>query len=255
MKTSTLVLILAIVLPSLAILAFYFIAKYYQCKPDCTKKQCGQSDGCNGTCKLCPNGLTCDGTKCKTPPGPGPTTKGICYFDIDNTLTSAQGDRDEMMRQCLDNNFAIGIITASNRKLEDVCDGDKPREPWMSELLCKQFNKNGARMYNSTSVVAGSTVFPANYPFGKDQGYIKGYDMKYGRDTFYKDIPDKCIVLFDDQQPVLDGVHNFDPNFQTQCANTPHSSSDKTTCKTLGHVLDIATVKAKVESMKANGCI
>jgi hypothetical protein len=245
MDNSTLVLILALVLPSLAILAFYFIAKYYQCIPDCTNKTCGQSDGCNEKCKICPNGLACDGKKCN-PPGHVSSTKGICYFDIDDTLTTAHGDRNEMMRQCLDNNFDIGIITASNRKLTDICNGDKPREPWMPELLCKQFNNKGPRLYNSATVVTGNTVFPSNYPIGKDHGYIKGFDMKYGRDSFYKDIQDKCVVLFDDQQPVLDGVRNFNPNFQTQYINNDSKSSDKK--------LNISTIKTKIDEMKANGC-
>lgn len=253
MKSSTKILIIAIVLPALAFIAFYFISRSRRCIPDCTNKSCGESDGCSGKCKICPKGSVCDGISCQKPkyipkyiPKSTPEkTKGICYFDIDGTLTTANGDRDAIMRECLDNNFAIGIITASNRKIEDVCDGDVPRENWMPKLLCEQFNKNGGKMYNSTRVVAGNTNFPVGYPYNKDQGYIKGFDMDNGRNSFYPNIPDKCVVLFDDQLGVLNGVKTYNSNFQTQCANTACG---------LKNGLDISIVKNKIKEMKENGC-
>jgi hypothetical protein len=261
MKTSTKILILAIVLPSLALIAFYFIGKTNQCVPNCDSKKCGQSDGCSGKCKLCPTGEICDGKICNNVSTLVKNPKGICYFDIDGTLTTAPDDsayKDEMMKQCLDNDFAIGIVTASPRTIDDICDGNKARVHWMSNLLCKQFRENGGKMYNSTTQVAGSFKFPPEYNPNASQGYVKGFDMKYGRDKFYSDIPDKCVVLFDDQQPVLDGVSDFNSktnsNFQGQCANDPSNSNDNTTCTTLGHSLDIETVKATVGKMKANGC-
>jgi hypothetical protein len=181
-------------------------------------------------------------------------TKGICYFDIDGTLTTANGDRDEMIQECLNNNFAVGIITASPRKVIDICNGDKAVDNWMSNLLCKQFQENNAKMYNSTTQLAGSTSFPDGYNNiqNKNQGYVKGWQMKYGRDKFYKDIPDKCIVLFDDQQPVMDAVKDFDKNLEVQCSGYDSSQG---TCTTLGKVLDLNTIKTKIKKMQANGCI
>ena len=250
MKSSTKILIAAIILPALAFIAFYFISKSFQCIPNCVDKHCGDSDGCSGKCKICPKGLTCDGSICQESFTPTETLKsdtspkGICYFDIDNTLTTAKGDRDEMMQHCLDNNFAIGIITASGRNIEDVCEGNNPKEHWMPRLLCEQFNRDGGKMFNSTRVVAGSTILPSGYPSTGDQGHVKGFNMIHGK-TVYPNVEDKCIVLFDDQQPVIDGVRRFNPALQTQCA---HMSCG------LGHVLDVETVKAKVAEMKSNGC-
>lgn len=252
MRTGTKILLFAIILPALAFFLIYFIAKTSPCEPDCKGKTCGQSDGCSNKCKTCPSGETCDGTQCQKI-DPGSKIKGICYFDIDGTLITAKGDRDAMMQECLDNNFAIGIITASPRTVEMICDGDKARDPWMSDLLCKQFQENNAKMYNSTTEVAGSTTFPSGYDGSKSQGYVKGWDMKHGRDLVDKKIPDKCIVLFDDQQPVMDGVKKFDNNLEVQCAG--YNPGDSGTCKTLGHVLDINTVKSKIKQMQANGCI
>ena len=171
--------------------------------------------------------------------------KGICYFDIDDTLTSAIGDKEELMKECLDNNFAIGIVTASGRKIEHMCDGDNPTQYWMPKTLCKQFNKDGGKMYNSATFVGGKSAAPPNYPHNEDYGYKKGFDMEYGRKTFYPDIQKKCVVLFDDQTPVMDGVHRFDSELETQCANKVCGLSNN---------LDISIVKSKVSEMVANGC-
>lgn len=253
MKTGIIILLLAIILPALAYFLIYLIAKVDKCVPDCKNKTCGQSDGCNSKCKECPDGGTCDGTTCtKSYEQYKHEVKGICYFDIDDTLTTAKGDKDEIVKQCLDNNFSIGIITASTRKVKDICEGGKAKVDWMSDLLCEQFQKNNARMYNSASVVAGSTVFPPDYPSGASQGIIKGYDMEYGRKMFYPNVSDKCVVLFDDQQHVLDDVKKYNSNLETQCAG--HKLDDPWTCKSLGRFLDAAAVRDKVMSMKANGC-
>jgi len=179
-------------------------------------------------------------------------TKGICYFDIDDTLTSAKGDRDDIVKQCLDNNFAIGIITASSRQISDICNGNKAKVEWMPNLLCEQFSKN-TNMYNSTTFLAGNTIFPSDYPYGKTQGIVKGYNMDYGRKTFYPEIPEKCVVLFDDQTNVLKDVKQYNNNLETQCAG--YNPNNPYTCNTLGRVLDAKVVKNKIEHMKLNGCI
>lgn len=171
--------------------------------------------------------------------------KGICYFDIDGTLTTANGNRDLMVKECLDNNFDVGIITASNRKLSDMCSGNKANVPWMSDILCKKFNETGGTLYNSRDNIAGQNKFPSNYPHNKDPGYKKGFDMVYGRDKFYPNIPDKCIVLFDDDPYFIQGVKNYNKNLETQCANN--------TCG-LNGVLNLDIVKNKIQQMKKHGC-
>ena len=55
---------LAIILPLLSYFFVYLIAKTSNCKANCKNRTCGQSDGCSGKCKECPNGGTCDGKKC-----------------------------------------------------------------------------------------------------------------------------------------------------------------------------------------------
>ena len=173
------------------------------------------------------------------------STKGICYFDIDGTLITANGDRDEMMKTCLDNNFDIGIITASSRSLEDLCDGDISKVKWMPNSLCKRFKDTGGRLFNSAVSVAGSSNLPSNYPKNTDYGFIKGFNMSFCRDSFYSEIPDKCLLLFDDDPNYLKGVKQFNPNLEIQCANT--------LCG--GRRLDNNVVKNAIDRLVKNGCV
>ena len=175
--------------------------------------------------------------------------KGICYFDIDGTLTTSQQDQNDLVKQCLDNNFAVGIVTASGRTIDHICDGNKPIVPWMPSKICEQFNKNNGKMYNSLRVLAGTSLYkeiPKDYPVNSSPGYIKGYSMTYGRDKFYPNVPDKCVVLFDDQPSFLEGVKKFNPKLETQCANTD--------CGLKGP-LSSKIVLNKIRKMQSNGCI
>lgn len=174
--------------------------------------------------------------------------KGICYFDIDGTLITANGNIDEMMKTCLDNNFDIGIITASPRTLDMLCNLEtgESKEKWMSDILCKRFSETSGRLFNSSNTVAGKSILPPNYPKKSvDYGYIKGYDMTFCRDSFYPDIPDKCLLLFDDDPLYIKGVNNFNANLDVECANTDCG----------GNRLNINTVKKAVNRLIKNGCV
>ena len=255
MRKGSKILIFVILLSCLAYFLIYLISRSSNCKPNCNNKICGQTDGCSGIC----NGKICSNKeqeqfveKYKS------NIKGICYFDIDDTLTTAKrDDKDKILQECLDNNFAIGIITASSRNVDDICDGEKAKVGvgWMSDLLCKQFNKN-PKMYNSSTVLAGKTIYPSyypsNYPINSSYGIRKGYQMEYGKKMFYPNMSDKCVVLFDDQQNVLDDVKKYNSNLETQCAG--YNPNNPYTCKSLLGVLDHNVVKNKVMSMIENGC-
>jgi len=170
--------------------------------------------------------------------------KGICYFDIDNTLTSALDGGDEIIQECLDNNFAVGIITASNRTIDDICSGDKAggyqNARWMSDKLCRQFRKNKGKMFNSLRVVAGNTIFPSNYPSNKSFGYIKGFNMHYGKNMSHPSVPNKCVVLFDDNPSVLRGVKQYNNDLEIQCSHP--------TCG--GQLLTRELVRNKIRDMR-----
>ena len=151
--------------------------------------------------------------------------KGICYFDIDDTLTTAKGNIDEIIQECLDQKFAVGIITASNRTVEDICSGDKAggyqNASWMSNKLCKQFNHQNQTMFNSLIRVGGSNIFPLGYPndIYISYGKIKGFDMIYGKNKFYPYLKDNMIVLFDDNPSVLRDVKKYNSDLEVVCSH------------------------------------
>ena len=186
------------------------------------------------------------------------TYSGICYFDIDDTLTTAHDKVDEIFEECLKNNFDVGIITASGRNIEHIC--KYPLPSWSSSKLCNILKKNDYKLFNSNIVIGGKQTnniydYPENYPFlnkntnipmKNKYGYIKGFNMVHGRDNFDKKIPNKCIVLFDDNPDVIEGVKMYNNNLETQCANP--------SCG-LNGMLTKDIIKNKLIQMKQNGCL
>ena len=139
--------------------------------------------------------------------------KGICFFDIDGTLIDAIDDVDDIVQKCLDNNFEVGIITASGRTPEMLCSGEKPLVPWSGSKLCKYLNDTNNITYNSaTPILAGKYKLPNDFPspHKNPQGTCKGYAMIHA--SKIRNIKPENIVLFDDQKPVVDDVKRFHPS-------------------------------------------
>ena len=170
--------------------------------------------------------------------------KGICYFDVDGTLTTATSDRNQMMNACLDKNFDIGYITAGDHPLEQVCKGDKSIKNWMSDVLCKRINDTNGKLFNTPGVVCGSTTKPNNYPKGS-AGTKKGFDMKYCKDNFHKNISDKCLILFDDDPGYAADVKKYNSDLQVECSGNK--------CKT-GLQLTTKIIDDAVTKLVNNGC-
>ena len=73
--------------------------------------------------------------------------KGICWFDVDGTLTAGEfpnrKDRPPV-QACIDAGWDVGVATASNRAWQDVCipDGDSYKMKgsgggWMTDTMCQ----------------------------------------------------------------------------------------------------------------------
>lgn len=230
------ILLVAIFLPILSFIVIYFIAKDSPCSLDYHNNKCGYVDQCGNVGKKCPSGKTCDGIVCKEQTQENNQNnesfnyenlvKGICYFDIDDTLTTAKGDPDDIIQTCLDHNFAVGIITASARTIDDICSGEskggRQNANWMSNKLCKQFRENNGKMFNSLVFVAGqdleSFIKEHNYGTNLDYGHIKGLSMMRGK-KLYPHLSYKDIVLFDDNSLVLQQVKEINPDLQVRCSH------------------------------------
>ena len=168
---------------------------------------------------------------------------GICYFDIDDTLTSAKGDPSGIIQECFDNGYDVGVITAGSRTIDDICIKEKGLYKWMPDNLCKRLRENPT-LFNSRIVVAGDEKFPSDYPINhenaRDYGYIKGFNMAYGKRLNYPSLDDKHIILFDDDINVLNGVKRYNKSFEVQCSNT----------KCNGKYLSRELVKEKLKNMR-----
>jgi hypothetical protein len=109
----------------------------------------------------------------------------------------------------LDSGYEIGIITASDRSIRDICGvNNEPFNTWMSPLLCRYLNSNGFYMYNSYTLTAGADIpFPN---FGNDTsrstGRKKGWQMKVG--GWMLGIDQENVFLFDDNIDVIEGAHD-----------------------------------------------
>lgn len=139
--------------------------------------------------------------------------KGICFFDIDGTLIDAIDDIDDIVQKCLDNNYGVGIITASGRTPKHLIKNNNKIESWVGEKLWNYMKDNNFITYNSaTPILAGKKEFPEDYPapYPKNsQGFCKGYAMMYY--SKIKNIKPENIILFDDQRQVVNDVKKFNP--------------------------------------------
>lgn len=262
------ILLIAIFLPILSFIVIYFISKDSPCSLDYHNNKCGYVDICGNVGKKCPSGHTCNGVTCKDQTSPQTfieynqnnkeklnynidekLVKGICYFDIDDTLTTAKGDPEQIIQTCIDNNFAVGIITASARTIDHICFGESKggiqNANWMSNKLCKQFRENNGRMFNSLVTIAGqnldSFIKENNYGPNLDYGHIKGISMIRGKD-FYPHLSYKDIVLFDDNSLVIEQVKQINPELQVECSHP----------KCNGSFLTKELVDKKIKSMINN---
>ena len=248
-------ILICLFLSSLSYIGIYYISKtQVTCIPNCKNKICGESDNCGSKCKFCQSDYNCVNNTCIKQNNLRndyqkdiSKYKGICYFDIDGTLNDSLDNTEDMMKECLNNDFDIGIVTASNRTLKHICDeNNNPKELGIPRNLCEHLNKNKGVTFNSLLEITGDKNIPSDYPSTEHYGIGKAFSMIKGRDKLHPDIPDKCIVLFDNDPHVLNKVINY-PNhdLQVQCAGYPCSSS-----KTLSTKL----VKDKLNKMISNGC-
>jgi len=161
--------------------------------------------------------------------------EGICFFDIDGTLIDAIDDIDDIVQKCLDNNYGVGIITASGRAPEHLVKNNSELEPWIGEKLWNYMKDTNFITYNSaTPILAGKKEFPEDYPAHyplNSQGTCKGYAMMHY--SKIKNIKPENIVLFDDQSQVVDDVRKFNSKLGAVLVdcNATHCKDGRNTSK------------------------
>ena len=147
--------------------------------------------------------------------------KGIVFFDIDDTLTNTSENVENLISYCLNENYKVGIITASNRPIDYVCNSKSGlknnfNSPWMSNLLCKHMAKDNFKTYNTLSLTNGKNIKipyeiqnpPYTFRFER-YGLQKGWQMK--KCAKENNIEPSKTYLFDDNTDVLRGAKRINP--------------------------------------------
>ena len=96
------------------------------------------------------------------------SAKGVCFFDVDGTLT--QGEFETVhtrapVETCLRAGWDVGVSSASNRTWQDHCEkqGDAYKAigkngiaaGWMTDAMCENLAKNDFATFNSNAEFAG----------------------------------------------------------------------------------------------------
>jgi hypothetical protein len=190
--------------------------------------------------------------------------KGVCFFDMDGTLEqNADGDMNQqVIWACLDRGFLVGIITASKRDLPEA-----RVEGYISKDLGRLITLHNSYMYNSYSMRSGQDASAdlVMYKSTKDKngrkviyfGYQKAYQVHYWRNKYFPEMPDKCVVLFDDLDSIIKHyiAYGTDIKFRPEDGvidKKNHEFSYFWTTK--DNPLSAKNVAAKVSSLIADGC-
>ncbi|MCC2625855.1 MAG: hypothetical protein K0R14_1728 [Burkholderiales bacterium] len=191
--------------------------------------------------------------------------KGVCFFDMDGTLSqNADGDKNQqVIWACLERGFLVGIITASQRNIDQTF-----FEPFISYDLYRLILLHDSYMYNNYSMRSGQDAATdlATYEDKEDEnkntilnsGYKKAYQVHYWRNKYFPEMPDKCVVLFDDTKVVIDQYIDYGKNMSLirpkdgVVDTNKHNFSSYWT--TVYNQLTAQNVAAKVSNLIKDGC-
>lgn len=161
--------------------------------------------------------------------------KGLCLFDIDDTLSTGK-DNYNVVKLCLDSGFAVGVCTAGGYWMPNTLK-NKPWFPsnlynFMEEHNFNTFN-NVARgylmgKYNLDDYINNDKIKPLNIGI---PGWRKGFALYENAKMLGIKDP-KRMLIFDDQDSFLDGILTYNQKFNAICAGY-----------TCGGELDIQTTK------------
>lgn len=146
--------------------------------------------------------------------------KGIVFFDIDDTLsTIPKEENHKIIKHCIDSNYDIGIVTASKRPINFVCNNYTPSNisRWAPSILCNKLQENNFKTFNSLVVTSGQPYYILNeaYKYDKDKyiyGKLKGLQiLKTIQQMNIENLKNYDVILVDDQLDVLEGAKQVAP--------------------------------------------
>jgi hypothetical protein len=163
-----------------------------------------------------------------------PKYKGLCIFDIDQTLTTGT-ENYKVVQKCLDSGYAVGISTAGGMyKPENLANFE-----WMPVNLYNFMKKLKFITFNNVrNLIAAGEYDPVGYnqafKFKQSWGWLKGYSLietaKALNITDYSK-----VYLFDNDPGYIKGCKEYNANFNVICSGPP--CGDVLSLKTLKNII------------------
>lgn len=140
--------------------------------------------------------------------------KKLLLVDIDDTLTNINPvTSTEVLKFAVTNGYDLGVITASNRPPQMLCDGargNKSQSPYMPDFLCEYLHRTDYKTYNNYTMTMGQPHdIDRTHPYldvnnRYKYGWRKGVQASIVRDALNFDE----VVILDDQRVVCDGINH-----------------------------------------------
>ena len=179
------------------------------------------------------------------------TYDGLVLFDIDGTLASNQAKINyDIVKECLDNNFAVGICTAGSYSMTKDALDTVYNTYWMpTNLYDFIISKNNITFNNvngNYNILKGQPDLSA-YSKNKNTtaGYLKGFALEQTANAL--GITNHgCMILCDDTQIIIDNALVYNSDFNIVCSGI-NCSRDKN--KKL-NITDVKQAMSKCKMLK-----
>lgn len=143
--------------------------------------------------------------------------KGICLFDIDNTLTLGT-ENYEVVQLCLDAGYAVGISTANSSYSPESI---KSKE-WMPKNLYDFMVQTQFNTFNNVSTFyLNGKIQPDPYTINQPSDHVLGWRKGVSllsTANLYGITDPKRMILFDDDRDYLKGILSYNNKVKAVCS-------------------------------------
>jgi hypothetical protein len=163
-----------------------------------------------------------------------PKYKGMCIFDIDQTLTTGT-ENYKVVQKCIDNNYAVGISTAGGMYKPS----NLSKFEWMPINLYNFMENTKFITFNNVrNFIAAGQYDPIGYSevfkLKRSWGWLKGYSLLETAKAL--NITDyKKIILFDNDPGYIEGCKQYNSDINIVCSGEP--CGDVLSTKTLDNIV------------------
>ena len=140
--------------------------------------------------------------------------KGLVLFDVDGTLSSSPLENNyAVVQACIDNNFAVGICTASPSWLINT------KYDWLPNNLYDFISKHDNITFNNvgSKILMGKQSNLYSALTNQNAGYLKGFALKQTANALGIS-NSSCMILCDDDKIYIQNAYEYDKNLNIVCS-------------------------------------